>query len=346
MFRALRSRASRVRPQQLAIGVLVGLFLLTADGIVPAPVLAGGGTHSQMAELRRNQNQAASSMRRADRKIKSLLRAKKQSRKHAAAAAKRLRKVEQRQARIGKRLRAAIERSEEASLDRDRKLRVHPNPLGRQIADKPKLRKHVRKLQAAASAIRREVSQLRRKERQARKVMRERSKAVARIKKRVAKKAEKRERAESALGASITRMIELAQARAASETSARPGRSGFRRPARGHISQLFGRNHDGIDIATARGAKVKASATGYVAYVGWNPWDEHKRAYIVIIGHAGGYQTVYAHLLPIRLVRPGQYVRQGQLIGRSGSTGHSSGPHVHWEVRRGSRAYNPLAVGR
>ena len=135
------------------------------------------------------------------------------------------------------------------------------------------------------------------------------------------------------------------------DSRARPAKTGFRRPVKGHISQGYGcqsrraghclRFHDGIDIATRRGARVRASATGYVAYVGWNPWDEQRRAFIVIIGHAGGYETIYAHLLPIRTVRAGQRVARGQPIGRAGSTGHSTGPHVHWEVSRGFRTLDP-----
>ncbi len=91
---------------------------------------------------------------------------------------------------------------------------------------------------------------------------------------------------------------------------------------------------------------MRASASGYVAYVGWNPWDRGRRAFIVIIGHAGGYETIYAHMLPIRKVRAGQFVRTGQTIGRAGSTGHSTGPHVHWEVSKGFVTRNPKSVGR
>lgn len=337
---------STVRPEQLVITLLACLFLLSIDGLVPQSADAGSSSRSQMAALRRSQDRAAASMHRADRKIKSLLRAKKESRNRAEAAARKLHKVAKRQARVGKRLAAAVDRFDEAALDRDRKLRVHPNPMGTQLADRPKLRKHVNKLRSTAESIDRKAGRLAGKERRAKDVVQSRAKAVARIKKRVAVKSEKRERAEDALGASIKRMVELAQASAATYTSSRPGRSGFRRPAKGHISQGYGRHHDGIDIATSRGARVSASATGYVAYVGWNPWDERKRAFIVIIGHAGGYETIYAHLLPIRIVRAGQRVTQGQAIGRAGSTGHSTGPHVHWEVSRGFRTLNPASVGR
>jgi murein DD-endopeptidase MepM/ murein hydrolase activator NlpD len=345
MFRALRQCVSAVRPERLAVALLACLFLLSVDGLIPPPVEAGSST-SQMAATRRSQNRAANTMRRTDSKIKSLKRAKTKSRASARKAAKRLRNVQRRQKHIHKRLLVATDRLEQAAIHRDRTLRVHPNPTGAQIADRPKLRQRVRKLEAKANAIDRSVKRLRRKERRNLRVMKTRAKAVARIKQKVESKTAKRERSEQTLGAAIKRMVALAQVRSATHTTARPGKTGFRRPARGHISQRYGRSHDGIDIATARGAAVHASATGYVAFVGWNPWDEGKRAYVVIIGHAGGYETIYGHLLPIRKVRPGQFVRKGQTIGRAGSTGHSTGPHVHWEVSRGFRTLNPTSVGR
>ena len=222
--------------------------------------------------------------------------------------------------------------------------------------DRPRLRKQVRKLAHKAGTIERKVLRLGRKAKHTRAVKRRRTKAVARARRRIERKTQQRERAEGVLGANIRRMVVLAQQRAASTSSFRPARSGFKRPARGRISQRYGcsrvrrgrcvRFHDGIDIATARGARVRASASGYVAYVGWNPWDRGRRAFIVIIGHAGGYETIYAHMLPIRKVRAGQFVRTGQTIGRAGSTGHSTGPHVHWEVSKGFVTRNPKSVGR
>ena len=104
--------------------------------------------------------------------------------------------------------------------------------------------------------------------------------------------------------------------------------------------------HDGVDIAAPKGTKVRASADGYVAYAGFSPWDNGSRAYIVIIGHANGYESVYAHLQPKRSVRAGQKVKRGDVIGSVGMTGLTSGPHVHWEIRRGGVDLNPLRAGR
>jgi murein DD-endopeptidase MepM/ murein hydrolase activator NlpD len=99
-----------------------------------------------------------------------------------------------------------------------------------------------------------------------------------------------------------------------------------------------------VDIATRAGTSVRASADGYVAYVGWNPWDAKRRAFVVIIGHARGIETIYGHLRPVRKVRAGQRVRRGQAIGVVGLTGHTTGPHVHWEVSRDFQTMDPLAA--
>ena len=125
-----------------------------------------------------------------------------------------------------------------------------------------------------------------------------------------------------------------ARSRRATAARARPGRHGRDR---------CGRFHDGIDIATPRGTRVHASAAGYVAYVGWNPWDRGRRAFVVIIGHARGIETVYAHLAPVRMVRAGQAVKRGQAIGVVGLTGHTTGAHVHWEVSRDFRSMDLTA---
>ncbi|MCL2363452.1 MAG: peptidoglycan DD-metalloendopeptidase family protein [Defluviitaleaceae bacterium] len=99
--------------------------------------------------------------------------------------------------------------------------------------------------------------------------------------------------------------------------------------------------HNGIDIASAgiNGANVVAAADGRVttASLGWNGGLGN----VIFIAHGGGYTTVYAHLSQIR-VREGQWVYAGDTIGNVGSTGSSTGPHLHFEVRRnGARGINP-----
>ena len=168
----------------------------------------------------------------------------------------------------------------------------------------------------------------------------------------------RREGAESALASRILSMSALARHRATNQTNARPGiDSGFAWPARGRLSQTYGCTgfhlnpprgscrhfHDGLDIASYLGSPIRAAAVGVVSYVGWNPWDQRGRAFIIVVSHPGGYETLYGHVLPTRRVRVGQFVRKGQLIGNMGNTGRSTGVHLHFELRRGRTTVNPLA---
>lgn len=87
--------------------------------------------------------------------------------------------------------------------------------------------------------------------------------------------------------------------------------------------------HPAIDIAGAVGNAVFASASGVVVYAGWNDWGY---GYMIVIDHGDGWQTLYAHLSAIN-VGCGQGVRQGAVIGGVGSTGNSTGPHLHFEMQ-------------
>ncbi len=95
--------------------------------------------------------------------------------------------------------------------------------------------------------------------------------------------------------------------------------------------------HRGLDIAARIGTPVRAPADGVVVST------ERDRGYgkMVRISHGFGYVTVFGHLHRI-LVRPGQRVRRGDIIGEVGNTGRSTGPHLHYEVRKDGRAVNPL----
>ncbi|MGW8839290.1 M23 family metallopeptidase [Streptomyces hirsutus] len=88
--------------------------------------------------------------------------------------------------------------------------------------------------------------------------------------------------------------------------------------------------HTGVDFPVPTGTSVKAVAPGAVVSAGW----EGSFGYQVVVRHADGRYSQYAHLSAIS-VRSGQSVTAGQRIGRSGSTGNSSGPHLHFEVRTG-----------
>ncbi len=99
-----------------------------------------------------------------------------------------------------------------------------------------------------------------------------------------------------------------------------------------------GRTHQGIDIAVAPGTTVSAAADGTVIYS-----DDKQRGYgnLVILQHADGYVTVYAHNRR-NLVDEGDEVRQGAPVAEVGSTGHSTGPHLHFEIRHAGEATDPL----
>jgi murein DD-endopeptidase MepM/ murein hydrolase activator NlpD len=98
-------------------------------------------------------------------------------------------------------------------------------------------------------------------------------------------------------------------------------------------------NHFGIDISGSLGDAVYASDNGVVVYAGWNNWGYGN---VVVIDHGAGWQTLYAHLSAFG-VGCGQSVYQGSVIGAYGSTGNSSGPHLHFEMLNESYGkVNPL----
>jgi murein DD-endopeptidase MepM/ murein hydrolase activator NlpD len=115
--------------------------------------------------------------------------------------------------------------------------------------------------------------------------------------------------------------------------------SGF--GVRQHPVLGFTRMHQGVDFAAPVGTPVVAAADGTVSAMG--PRNAYGRT--VELRHPGGTETLYAHLSGFAPgLAPGQQVRQGQLIGRVGSTGLSSGPHLHYEVIQGGRPVNPATV--
>jgi len=98
-----------------------------------------------------------------------------------------------------------------------------------------------------------------------------------------------------------------------------------------------GRRHDGIDIAAPEGTPVLAAAAGRVIYAG----EQAGYGALVILKHDDGLVTLYAHNSRV-LVSEGERVRSGQPISRVGETGRTTGPHLHFEVREGTRPRNPL----
>jgi len=124
----------------------------------------------------------------------------------------------------------------------------------------------------------------------------------------------------------------------------------FRKPAYGgYISSSFGyrrdpftfkhRFHSGIDIALNYWTKIRAVRSGKVIFSGW------KGGYgkLVVLKHSRGFSTRYGHMIKY-VVRAGQRVRAGQLLGYVGSTGYSTGPHLHFEIRKYGKLLNPMRV--
>ncbi len=120
-------------------------------------------------------------------------------------------------------------------------------------------------------------------------------------------------------------------------------------PARGWITSMMGRRqdpingsadfHDGLDIAGEKGQPVYATAAGTIEEAGWNG------AYgnLVVINHGFGLETRYGHLLDFSVAR-GTAVQRGDVIGHIGSTGRSTGYHLHYEVHANGKLLNPLQL--
>ncbi|MGH2592986.1 MAG: peptidoglycan DD-metalloendopeptidase family protein [Anaerolineae bacterium] len=115
------------------------------------------------------------------------------------------------------------------------------------------------------------------------------------------------------------------------------GTGRFQWPVIGRITQDYWYGHRGLDIAAPPGSGVYAADGGFVSFVGWT---DVGYGYLIRVDHANGFATWYAHLSGFNVVL-GQTVERGQLISIVGSTGHSSGPHLHFEIRTGDGLLNP-----
>ena len=115
----------------------------------------------------------------------------------------------------------------------------------------------------------------------------------------------------------------------------------FLRPISATITDGFGwvggRTHTGLDLPAAYGRRVGAAGRGSVAFAGWNSGGYGN---LVVIKHRLGFESWYAHLSSVA-VSPGQWVVGGNTIGYIGSTGRSTGPHLHFEVRRFGTPIDP-----
>lgn len=104
-----------------------------------------------------------------------------------------------------------------------------------------------------------------------------------------------------------------------------------------NFTQYYWYGHRGIDLALPEGSAVYASDTGTVTYAGWNTYGYGN---LIVVNHGNGHESFYAHLSGIN-VAPGQIVYQGNVIGSSGNTGNSSGPHIHFEIRLNGNQDDP-----
>ncbi len=112
-------------------------------------------------------------------------------------------------------------------------------------------------------------------------------------------------------------------------------------PTTGSITTQFDGRHNGLDIANAPWTPIHAADGGVVSFAGWN---EHGLGYAVAIDHENGYVTWYGHLAVAPSVSVGQRLSQGDWIGPMGSTGKSTGPHIHFIVLQDGIYIDPMSI--
>jgi murein DD-endopeptidase MepM/ murein hydrolase activator NlpD len=117
------------------------------------------------------------------------------------------------------------------------------------------------------------------------------------------------------------------------------GSGQFQWPVLGYISQGYWYGHRAIDIGAPTGSALLAADDGFVSFAGWT---DVGYGYLVVIDHQNGYKSYYGHMSNI-YVYEGQAVERGQVIGAVGSTGWSTGPHLHFEIRYRGVQQNPRA---
>lgn len=108
---------------------------------------------------------------------------------------------------------------------------------------------------------------------------------------------------------------------------------------RGQVGPGGGDQHPGLDVAVPMGTPIRAAGGGTVAEAG----DDPEYGHFILINHPDGYQTMYGHASRL-LVSPGELVPAGAVIALSGSTGRSTAPHLHFEIRRDGRVIDPRSI--
>jgi len=117
------------------------------------------------------------------------------------------------------------------------------------------------------------------------------------------------------------------------------GSGAFLWPVLGRLTQGYWYGHRAIDVGAPTGSALRAADGGFVGFAGWT---DVGYGYLVVIDHANGFSTYYAHMSNF-YVFEGQAVERGEVIGAVGSTGWSTGPHLHFEIRYQNVQQNPLA---
>ncbi len=137
-------------------------------------------------------------------------------------------------------------------------------------------------------------------------------------------------------------------------TIPQPGQSGFSRPIDGVVTSGFGprvhpvtgevgKAHEGVDLRCSAGQPIPASRAGTVIISQWQDANNHSKGYgqYVRIDHGGGYQTTYGHMSELD-VHVGDKIEAGSVVGKCGSTGSSTGNHLHFEIIVNGKKTNPL----
>jgi murein DD-endopeptidase MepM/ murein hydrolase activator NlpD len=329
---------------------LVSLFalalLFTAAGVTAPPAAAALG--DQISAVRSAQLHWEKAMRKHDKQLQRKKPALKKIKKKYRASKKQLKRLQKRRrvaTRTMRSLTAKLARIEEkAAADGE------TVPEYRQ--------ERLDELRGLVNQARADLRRIAVKTKKAHRIKMTRKRRLAKIRRKRQAIIRRRESAEASLAGLIIRATSLAQQRVELRSDARLNArddSRFVWPSDGRISQRYGCTgfrlnpprgscrhfHDGLDIVAGYGAPVKAAAVGVVAYVGWNPWDSGKRAMIVVVGHPDGFVTRYGHILPNRVVRVGELVRKGDRVGKMGSTGKSTGVHLHFEMLKGRTTVDP-----
>jgi len=330
--------------------VLLCAFVLTAASIVAAAQPAAAtDINDRIASVRAAQASAERAMRALDAQVERFQAQRK-------SVNQELKREERKRNAMG----AAVATAKAVLVERTaRQARVEAEYASPDEAPYPDiyrqrlqtLRKEIRVAEARRVSLIRQVQAqtrvIRSKKSQIQNIDRQRKSAVAR-----------RSGAEGSVSAYIKQMTDLARIKAEQQTTVElDGQSeAFSWPTIGRISQPYGCTgvsfnprkgsckhfHDGIDVVSAYGTPVRAVAVGVVAYSGWNPYDKEGRAYVVDVVHPDGFVSRYGHLIATNHVRAGELVYTGQVIGKMGSTGKSTGTHLHFELLLGGDDVNPV----